>query len=208
MPNFEFEKVHHPKIVAGVDEAGRGPWAGPVVAASVIFNQEFLNEEKIPKGINDSKKLSKKKREELFEQIITSTNYGVGIVDCDEIDSLNILAATKLAMHKALDNLCANFKICPQVILVDGNQKIIYKNSEIITVVQGDAKSLSIAAASIIAKVSRDRIMTKLHDEFPHYNWAKNSGYGTADHIKALAENGVTQHHRKSYAPIKKLLAS
>jgi ribonuclease HII len=202
MPNFDLEKPHLPKIVAGVDEAGRGPWAGPVVAAAVFFDDES----KIPAGINDSKKLSKKKREAIFDLLTKNAKYGVGIVGAEEIDSLNILAATKLAMQKALDNLAANFNIVPQVILVDGNQKIIYKNTEIITVVQGDSKSLSIAAASIIAKVTRDNIMEKLHAEFPQYNWAKNSGYGTADHIKALAENGITEHHRKSYAPIKKLI--
>lgn len=198
MPNFEIEKSFKPKIVAGVDEAGRGPWAGPVVAAAVIFEDES----KIPSGINDSKKISKKKRDELFEYITKSAIYGVGIVGAEEIDSMNILAATKLAMQKALDSLSKS----PQVVLVDGNQKIIYKNAKVITIVQGDSKSISIAAASIIAKVTRDKIMEQLHQEFPYYNWAKNAGYGTADHIKALAENGITEHHRKSYAPIKKLI--
>ncbi|NDF11860.1 MAG: ribonuclease HII [Proteobacteria bacterium] len=181
---------------AGVDEAGRGPWAGPVVAAAVMFTGSH-----IPKGINDSKKLSLPKREQLFDAIHASAVVGVGIAAVEEIDALNILQATKLAMKRAVTAMPRE----PQAILIDGNQPIEW-HGKVQTVVKGDAISVSIAAASIIAKVTRDRIMCELHEQFPHFGWANNAGYGTPEHISGLAAHGVTVHHRKSFAPVRKLL--
>lgn len=183
-------------IIAGVDEAGRGPWAGPVVAAAVI-----LDRKNIPHGLNDSKKLSRKKREKLKEEICKTCNVGVGIVSEQEIDSLNILEATKQAMIMAVETLSTK----PDVVLVDGNQKPDM-NYKVEAIVKGDSKSLSIAAASIIAKVTRDEIMTELHTMFPYYGWNRNAGYGTKEHQETLEKFGITPHHRKSFAPIKKLM--
>lgn len=184
-------------IVAGVDEAGRGPWAGPVVAGAVILNQNRL-----PIGINDSKKLSAAKRESLYEEILQNARTGVGISTVEEIDSINILEATKLAMQRAVTML-GDINI--NLVLIDGNKApaLAFTTQ---TVIGGDAKSLSIAAASIIAKVTRDRIMYELAQIHPEYSWENNSGYGTKKHIEALAQYGVTPHHRKSYKPIRELL--
>ncbi|PIR34461.1 MAG: ribonuclease HII [Alphaproteobacteria bacterium CG11_big_fil_rev_8_21_14_0_20_44_7] len=194
MPDLSLETAINGSV-CGIDEAGRGPWAGPVVASAVILGED------IPEGINDSKKLSEKKREMLYEQILKNCEIGVGIAEVAEIDELNIGKATKLAMRRAFENLPRK----PDFALVDGNQlpdlpcKMQY-------VIKGDSVSLSIAAASIIAKVTRDRMICKLAQEFPHYGWEKNKGYGTKDHQLGLAENGICEHHRKSYAPIKKFL--
>lgn len=185
-------------IVVGIDEAGRGPWAGPVVAGAVI-----LDRNNIADGINDSKKLSKAKREELFDKIIQSAKVGIGFASAEEIDALNILQATKLAMVRAYEELGVD----AEVTLVDGNQKINLP-CQIQTVIKGDAISLSIAAASIIAKVTRDRLMEKLAAEHPEYGWQNNSGYGTKQHQDALAQFGITRHHRKSFKPIALLVAS
>ena len=182
--------------VAGIDEAGRGPWAGPVVAAAVI-----LPIGNPPRGLNDSKKLSKKKREELFITIQETCQIGIGIADVTEIDQLNILQASLLAMRRALIDL--NPK--PDACLVDGN-KDPQLNMPTLCIVKGDGKSLSIAAASIIAKVSRDKIMADLSQDYPHYDWQKNSGYGVPKHREALRLVGISPHHRKSFAPIRKLL--
>ncbi|MDX2073391.1 MAG: ribonuclease HII [Alphaproteobacteria bacterium] len=195
-PNFEYEQ-QHAGLVAGIDEAGRGPWAGPVVAAAVI-----LDVKNIPQGIDDSKKLSAAKREALFDFIMQHAQVGVGLASVDEIDQLNILGATKLAMQRALTAL----PVRADVALVDGNQPPKLPCTAI-SIIKGDSKSLSIAAASIIAKVTRDRMMCELAREFPHYGWEKNAGYGTALHQKGLAEFGVTPHHRRSFAPIRELLA-
>ena len=182
--------------IAGVDEAGRGPWAGPVVAAAVI-----LPSGGIPNGLNDSKKLSKKKRAELFTLINETCHVGIGIAEVEEIDQINILQASLLAMRRAVDDL--NLK--PDACLVDGN-----KDPEIgiptKCIIKGDAKSLSIAAASIIAKVSRDKIMAELSHKYPDYDWQQNAGYGVPKHIEALRLVGISPHHRKSFAPIRKLL--
>lgn len=190
-PDFTIENSYA-GIIAGVDEAGRGPWAGPVVAASVIANRENF-----PLGINDSKKLSHAKREILFDSIMETCMVGVGISSAQEIDDINILQATMLAMQRAV----AALPVLPDMALVDGN-KTPKLACNAIAVVKGDAKSLSIAAASIIAKVTRDRIMCELSAQFPDYKWHKNSGYGTAEHIQAIDMFGVTQHHRKSYKPV------
>lgn len=183
-------------IIAGIDEAGRGPWAGPVVAAAAIIDKT-----RNLSGINDSKKLTHAKREKLYNIICAEHQVGVGISSVEEIDQSNILAATKLAMLRAYNNLPKQADIA----LIDGNQlpKLPCKME---FVVGGDAKSVSIAAASIIAKVTRDRIMSELALQFPEYLWQKNAGYGTAAHQEALLKFGVTEHHRKTYAPIRKLL--
>lgn len=194
-PHYDLERAHG-NLVAGVDEAGRGPWAGPVVASAVI-----LDIQRIPDGINDSKKLRRSQREALFEHITQSAHVGVGIASVEEIDALNILQATKLAMRRAVEAL----PITPQFALIDGNQNVALPCPSR-TVVEGDAVSLSIAAASIIAKVTRDRIMAQLHETFPHYGFATNMGYGTQAHQRGLAEYGVTPHHRRSFAPIRALL--
>lgn len=187
--------------VAGIDEAGRGPWAGPVVAAAVILNPSRMPAELIA-GLDDSKKLRKPVRDLLFDQICTAGAPGVGLASVEEIDELNILQATMLAMRRAFENLPET----PQYAIVDGNRD---PGLRVPTrcLVGGDASSLSIAAASIIAKVTRDRIMTDLARECPGYGWEKNTGYGTPQHQQGLAENGVTPHHRKSFAPIAKLIA-
>ena len=176
--------------VCGVDEAGRGPLCGPVVAAAVILPRN----EKI-EGVNDSKKLSEKKREELFEEINKrAVALGVGMSDISVIEEVNILNATKLAMKQAIKNL----KVNPDYVLIDGNQgidiSIPYE-----TVVSGDAKSESIAAASIIAKVTRDRMLIEYDKKYPEYGFAKHKGYGTKAHIEAIKKYGLTPIHRPSF---------
>ena len=194
-PNFIFESSLKAPV-AGIDEAGRGPWAGPVVAAAVILDP--LN---IPEGLNDSKKLSRNKREALFAPIMDSAHVGVGEASVDEIDEMNILAATMLAMRRAAGNL----SVIPGHVLVDGNRDPGL-NIPTTCIIKGDAKSLSIAAASIIAKVTRDRIMADLSQDWPDYGWAQNAGYGVARHAEALSLVGISPHHRKTFAPIAKIL--
>ena len=204
MPTFDFEKKHT-GLIAGTDEAGRGPWVGPVVAAAVCF-PDLKIPDALALELNDSKKLSAKKREKLFPLIYESgALIGVGQASAEEIDSLNILQASFLAMKRALDQIEQQGHTI-DFVLVDGNRKPNnwkWKTEEIIG---GDGKSLSIAAASIIAKVTRDKMLCELAKEYPMYGWDKNAGYGTAEHIKALKEFGITPYHRKSYAPIKALL--
>jgi ribonuclease HII len=178
------------KYLAGVDEAGRGPLAGPVVAAGVIFK----NNTNI-KGVNDSKQLTEKQREKLFDQIITKAlTYSVSIVNHKVIDEVNILNATLLAMKNAVDNL----KFRPDLILVDGNKKFV-SEIPIIPIVQGDAKSFSIAAASILAKVTRDRLMKELSNDYPVYLWEQNKGYPTKQHREIIKKIGPSPLHRKSF---------
>jgi len=200
MPNFTFESRALARIaglVAGVDEAGRGPLAGPVVAAAVIFEKK-----RIPKGLNDSKKLSATVREKLFSLIMEKAiAVGVGEASVDEIDLVNIRQATHLAMARAVRalNPAAVFA------LVDGNDAPALP-CPCETIIGGDGRSVSIAAASIIAKVTRDRMMVALHDKHPQYGWAANKGYGTAEHLFALGRYGATPHHRRSFAPIHNIL--
>lgn len=198
-PDFSFETVHlkagH-KLVAGVDEAGRGPWAGPVVAAAVI-----LDVKNIPDGLNDSKKLTEAKREMLFEKIQATAKVGVGIVSSKEIDKINILQATMKAMAQALNELPHQ----PTIALIDGN-KAPPVQIPCETIKKGDARSLSIAAASIIAKVTRDRMMKELDNQYPGYQFARHKGYGTAIHASALEKLGLCPQHRASFAPIRALL--
>lgn len=177
-------------LVCGVDEAGRGPLCGPVVAAAVILPKDVYIE-----GVNDSKKLTEAKREKLYEEIMKNAlAVGVGISEVEVIESVNILNATKIAMKQAIDNL----SIRPDYVLIDGNQMInIDIKGE--TVVSGDAKSESIAAASIIAKVTRDRMLYEFDEKYPEYGFCKNKGYGTKIHVQAIGEYGLTPIHRKSF---------
>jgi len=176
--------------IAGVDEVGRGPLAGPVVAAAVIFNEGTV----IPR-INDSKKLSEKVRERLFDEITEEAIcYGIGTIYQEEIDKINILQATLKAMQLAVAELTAT----PDLILIDGNKSFASKIPTT-TIIKGDAKSFSIAAASILAKVTRDRMMITEGEKHPEYLWAKNKGYGTREHIAAIKKFGITKLHRKSF---------
>lgn len=199
LPNLNIENKYPNKIIAGIDEAGRGPLAGPVIAGAVI-----LGRGKIPEGINDSKKLSAKKREYLYEQIIQNHIIGIGIADICEIDQYNILEATKLAMTRAFFNL----KTMPDITLIDGNMVPSLITGEKHAIIKGDSLSLSIAAASIIAKVTRDKIMQDFATKYPNYGWERNSGYGTKYHLDAMNKYGITEFHRKSFAPVKNIAIS
>ena len=176
-------------LLCGVDEAGRGPLAGPVVAAAVILNDGFVLEE-----INDSKKLSEKKREALFPRIKENSIYGIGIASPEEIDELNILNATFLAMKRAVEELGT----AVDLILVDGN-RLPPIDGNMQAVVKGDGKSASIAAASILAKVTRDHIMQKLDEEYPQYDFKKHKGYPTKEHYALLQQYGMSPCHRRSF---------
>ena len=200
MPDFSFEQKIQSQKVAGADEAGCGPWAGPVVAAAVVF---LKYDESLWTDLNDSKKLTAKKRERCFEALTNSPQlvYGIGEASVAEIDAINIGKATRLAMERAI----ANLPIKPEHVLIDGIRKPSISMPATM-IVKGDSLSLSIAAASIIAKVTRDKMMQELGEEYPEYFWSRNAGYGTALHQDALKNYGVTPHHRKSFAPIKALL--
>ena len=197
-PSLAFEIDSGHALVCGIDEAGRGPWAGPVCAAAVI-----LDRQRIPEGLNDSKKLTEAKREALFPLIMAAADVGVGLVSATEIDAINILQATYLAMNRAV----AALKQTPALALIDGNRapKLSCATQ---TIIGGDGKSLSIAAASIIAKVTRDRLMLELDKAFPAYGFARHKGYGTAAHAAALRQHGPCTEHRRSFAPVKELLPS
>ena len=188
MPDLEIEKKFIGKTIAGVDEAGRGPLAGPVVAAAVIVDQD-----NIIKGIKDSKKLSKKQREDIYHHITSNYLWSVGIVGSSEIDEINILQATVKACRLAVSIL----EVKADIVLVDGNMK--FDDQRFLSIIKGDDKSISIAAESIIAKVTRDRLMDNLSDEFPEYKWHQNSGYGTKEHMDAIIKYGQSVHHRKSF---------
>ncbi len=199
VPHYIFESrllKTMPGPIAGVDEAGRGPLAGPVVAAAVI-----LNRKRIPRGLNDSKQMTPDAREEAFVRIMECAAVGVGEASVDEIDLINIRQATHLAMARAVRAL----PLAAQFALVDGNDPPALP-CHCDTLVDGDARSVSIAAASIIAKVTRDRIMQKLHEQFPDYGWFTNKGYGTEEHVLALNRIGPCPHHRRSFAPVYEIL--
>lgn len=204
-PDYSLErraiKRHH-GLVAGVDEAGRGPLAGPVVSAAVVF----LDERVIPAGLNDSKKLSEDMRERLYDQlregeVLGRVIIGLGIGGIERIDRDNILAASLWSMGEAVSQLAA----VPACCLIDGNRlpRLAMAGEALI---KGDGRSLSIAAASIVAKVTRDRMMRQLDEAFPQYKWASNKGYGTRDHREALQRYGVSPHHRRSFEPVRVLL--
>lgn len=179
------------EYICGIDEAGRGPLAGPVVVGAVILPKDSFIE-----GVNDSKKISEKKREKIYDKIIEEAiAYSVGIVDQKTIDEINILNATKLALKNAVENL----KVKPNVIMVDALNGIDTCGIPYISVVKGDAKNYCIAAASIIAKVTRDRIMKEWDEVYPMYGFAKHKGYGTAEHMRLIKENGPCVLHRRSF---------
>lgn len=179
------------EYICGIDEAGRGPLAGPVVVASVIMPKDSMIE-----GVNDSKKVSEKKREKLYEEIIQNAiSYSVGIVDQKEIDRVNILNATKAGLTESIKGL----EVKPDIILVDALKGIDTCGIPYESIIKGDAKCYSIAAASIIAKVTRDRIMRQWHEIYPEYNFIQHKGYGTAAHIAAIKEHGLCPLHRLSF---------
>jgi ribonuclease HII len=185
------------KAIAGVDEVGRGCIAGPVTAAAVI-----LNPQKIPSGLNDSKKVSSKNREKIFQSIQGTCTFCVAHSSVEEIDQINILQASLLSMKRAILGL----SIKPDFVLIDGNKSPGDLESESETIVKGDSKSLSIAAASIVAKVTRDRFMSRLDKEFPGYDWSQNAGYPTKLHKSAILNIGVTPYHRRSFKPVYNIL--
>ncbi|MFT8319477.1 MAG: ribonuclease HII [Bacillus sp. (in: firmicutes)] len=182
-------------LIAGIDEVGRGPLAGPVVTAAVILPENFY----LP-GIDDSKKLSEKKREEFFESIQQEAiAIGIGIIHAEEIDQINIYEATKKAMLQAINDLTIN----PDYLLIDAMKLTTPYPSQ--SIIKGDSKSITIAAASIIAKVTRDNMMKELDKQFPAYHFKKNMGYGTKEHLEALQIEGITSYHRKSFSPVKEM---
>ncbi len=193
-PDFSFERDCGHRFVAGVDEAGRGPLCGPVVAAAVMFSSFDVE---IPVVIRDSKQMTAHQRAVAYDWITRNTTWGVGMCSPAEIDELNILWASMRAMTRAVEKLGINDCFC----LVDGNRLPAELNGA--PIVKGDAKSLSIAAASIIAKETRDKIMRDLAARYPQYGWDKNAGYPTAAHLRAIDEYGINEHFRKSFGPIK-----
>jgi ribonuclease HII len=196
-PTFDIEATFK-GCVAGIDEAGRGPLAGPVVAAAVILNPNCT-----PAGLRDSKTLAERRRKELAAALWKCARIGVGVASVEEIDRINILQATLLAMARA----AANLPFAPSVCIVDGNIRPKLQ-CPAYAVVGGDGKSLSIAAASVIAKTTRDRMMRELAREFPDYAWEKNKGYAVGAHREAIARLGVTPHHRRSFATVQDALGS
>ena len=195
MPDFTHE-AQHPAPVIGVDEAGRGPLAGPVVAAAVL-----LDRARVPAGIDDSKALPATRRARICAELSVCARIGIGLASVEEIDRLNILWATMLAMRRAVEALCTAMGGDPAMVLVDGNRCPDWRYASR-AIIGGDAKSLSIAAASIIAKEHRDALMRAAHADHPHYGWASNKGYGSAQHLAALRDFGPTPHHRRSFAPV------
>ena len=197
MPDFCEEEALAVARVAGVDEAGRGPLAGPVTAAAVV-----LDRARVPMGLDDSKKLTAKARDRLFDEIMDVAEVSVAHATVVEIDGLNILYASHLAMERAMAGLAAPVDHA----LIDGNMVPKGLVCPATALVKGDGRSLSIAAASIVAKVTRDRIMVDLAQQFPGYGWEKNAGYPTKAHREALAALGVTPHHRRSFKPVHNML--
>lgn len=199
IPDFCLEKNCGKKIVAGVDEAGRGPLCGPVVAGAVVFLKYDFGDMPI---ITDSKQMSEKQRDIAFDWITNNPDIDWAVAQCSatEIDELNILRASLTAMKRAINGL----KIRPEYCLVDGNK--VPDNIFGEPVVKGDAKSLSIAAASILAKVTRDRLMKELAQKYPEYGWDKNAGYPTQQHLQAIEKYGINEHYRKTYKPVKERL--
>ena len=200
---FLFAKREAESLIFGVDEAGRGPLAGPVVAAAVWLGAEA------PAGLDDSKKLSGRRRAVLEEQIKASCQWGLGVVEADEIDRINIFQATMLAMTRAVSALCEALVMEPDEVLIDGNQSPQRHCRDwrwsARAIVGGDALEPCISAASILAKEHRDRLMRALAAEHPHYGWERNMGYGTREHLEALRRIGPAPCHRRSFAPVAQL---
>jgi len=199
VPDFSIETQSGKNIIAGADEAGRGPLCGPVVAGAVIFLKYDFDDMPL---ITDSKQMNEKQRNTAFDWITNNKDIIWSIAQCDaaEIDELNILRASLTAMARAIDGL----KIKPEYCLIDGNKMPDNICGE--PVIKGDAKSLSIASASILAKVTRDRLMCELSKQFPQYGWDKNAGYPTKQHLMAIEKYGVNEHYRKTFGPVKKIL--
>jgi len=191
--NYRLKPRYLMKILAGVDEVGRGSLIGPVYAAAVILNKSINR-----KLLKDSKSLSKKKREELYSYIKKNSIWAIGQSSVKEIEKLNILNASLLAMKRAILKLTKK----PSLVLIDGNRLPDLKNYKLEYVIRGDQKIPSISAASIIAKVSRDRFITTLSKQFNNYGWDTNSGYGTKEHLRAIKKFGITEYHRKTFSPI------
>ena len=207
MPDFSIEKELQSPVI-GLDEVGRGPLAGPVISCGCYFKNYTIQED-FYKLIGDSKKLSEKKRKVSFEFLQNLKKEGIidyhlGIANVEEIDTLNILEATKLSMKRVVDK----FDLKNAHLIIDGNFSLNYKTYKENSIIKGDDKSLSIAAASIIAKVHRDRLMKKISIRHQHFGWEKNAGYGTKLHIENIYRLGPTRHHRKTFEPIKSLIHS
>ena len=199
-PDYSFETLARENgfsRIAGVDEVGRGPLAGPVTAAAVVLNPSH-----IPAGLNDSKALSAKKREALYDVIFEQADVCIAHASVEEIDELNILRASHLAMERAV----AGLSIAPDHLLIDGNMIPRGLTGSSQAIVKGDARSVSISAASIVAKICRDRIMWDLAQQFPGYGWETNAGYPSKSHKEALVKLGVTPHHRRSFKPVHNIL--
>jgi|TARA_B100002051_G_C16708379_1_gene625193 ribonuclease HII len=186
------------KFIAGVDEVGRGSLVGPVFAATVVFKRKIDK-----KKIKDSKKISKKKRNILEKYIKTNSIWSIGSASLEEIEKLNILNASLLAMKRSIKKL----RIKPSIILIDGNKLPDINGYKLKSIIKGDQKISEISAASIIAKVARDRLISKISKKFKNYSWDKNAGYGTKQHIKAIKKFGITKHHRKTFNPIHNILS-
>ena len=201
LPTFDLEDEAYQSgagRVVGVDEVGRGPLAGPVMAAAV-----WLDPARVPEGLNDSKQMTVKRRAALSAQIWEVADVAIGVASVQEIDQINILRASHLAMERAV----AGLKVAPDHILIDGNRMPRELDpAQCQTVVKGDTLSLSIAAASIVAKIRRDLVMVDLAQQHPGYGWERNAGYPTAEHKKALRDLGVTPHHRRSFKPVHNML--
>jgi ribonuclease HII len=202
MPDFALENEQGGLII-GVDEVGRGPLAGPVVAAAVHI-PSHNRRHPVWKDVQDSKKLSSVRREILFSVIQSQCYFGIAEASVEEIDKLNILQATFLAMRRAIEMI----SIDNPYILIDGNRLPKDWPWETRAIIKGDSKSVSIAAASILAKVTRDRMMEKLGSTYPQYGWNSNAGYGTANHLSALDTYGITEHHRKTFAPVRDIIGN
>ena len=200
LDNLQYEKELYEKgynLIAGIDEVGRGPLVGPVVTACVILPKNFCLE-----GLTDSKKLTEKKREKFFDIIMEEAiSVGIGIMDQNVIDKVNIYEATKLAMYDAIKKS----KIKPDYLLIDA-MKLEDTDIPSTSIIKGDMKSISISAASVIAKVTRDRMMDELHEKYPMYNFKKNKGYPTKEHVEAIEKYGIINEHRKTFNPVSKYL--
>ena len=207
MPNFSIEQSFNQNVV-GIDEVGRGPLAGPVISCAFIFFSTLIDQKDLF-FIDDSKKLTLKKRQAAVKKIIElkknkKINFKLGMASVREIDQYNILEATKISMRRAVKKL----KLVPMQLIIDGNIDLKLSNFPSKGIIKGDQKSFSIAAASIIAKIHRDRYMRFLSFQFPDYDWDTNAGYGTKKHIEKIHKKGITIHHRKSFQPIKSLIHS